>query len=199
MDGSKDRLKRVVEAAAEGRIGHPELARELSDILLEWPPENDRETRRPFEMLLTKTLDQIDGETGEAIRVRPFPQSGVPGAGAVRGNTREGAEFDEELLIKRARGGSAGFVSAFADALHVSPEISVDILRDVSGQLLAIALKGARARQATFSALAVLAFRSRSRENIIKRLAMYESMPQDEAERRLAAWQRTSQSGSFAG
>jgi hypothetical protein len=98
------------------------------------------------------------------------------------------ADFDEDALVLEARRSGEAFRAHFARGIGLSDDIADEILRDESGQALAIACKGAHARRATFSALAVLADPARAIEDSYMRLASYDAVPLGAAEHMLAHW-----------
>jgi hypothetical protein len=204
-----ERLSNMLELAARGDGARAQLAQEISDILLNWPTDYPASARPPFETLLEKTLRDVDRSTRVAIAARFARHADAPvsllnllffTASAemkeeivARNDSGEVPEpeptaIDEDALLTVARNAGGRFSAGLAHALGVAGETAEEILRDLSGQSLAIACKGARTGRATFSALAVLADRSRAAEDSYLRLATYDAVPHAAAERMLAFW-----------
>jgi hypothetical protein len=159
--------------------------------------------------LLEKTLRDVDRGTRVAIAARFARHANAPvtllnalffAASAemkdeivTRNTTAELSEpeprpIDEDALLAVARNAGGRFSAGLAHALGVATDTADEIFRDLSGQALAIACKGARTGRATFSALAVLSDRSRAAEDSYLRLAAYDAIPQAAAEQLLAFW-----------
>jgi hypothetical protein len=204
-----ERLSNMLELAAQGEGARAQLAQEISDILLNWPADYPASARPPFEALLEKTLRDVDRSTRVAIAARFARHADAPISllnllfftasaemkddivarnGEAETPADEPAGIDEDALLAVARNAGGRFSAGLGHALGVARETAEEILRDVSGQALAIACKGARTGRATFSALAVLADRSRAAEDSYLRLATYDAVPQAAADRMLAFW-----------
>jgi hypothetical protein len=205
----KEKLENLLELAARGDGVRVELAHEIADLLLNWPAEYSDGARIPFEALLEKTLQDVGRPTRVAIAARfarsncapvellnqlffsAAPEmkddiisrnaSGLPSPG-------DSVSVEDETLLTLARSRQNALPAGLARVLGVAEDTAEEILRDVSGQSLAIACKGAHAGRATFSALAVLSDRSRAAEDSYLRLAAYDSVPQSAAESLLAFW-----------
>jgi len=209
MRPPKERLTKLLELAAQGAGARPTLARELSDVLLDWPSDYSESAKLPFETLLEKTLRDVDRETRAAIAGRFLQRTdasvdllnelffsatvemkeAIIARNAGPGRKEHAApEFDEATLLALARRDSQRLQDALATALGVLPETAEEILSDVSGQSLAVACKGAKAGRATFSAVAVLCDKTRAAEDSYLRLASFDGIPQGAAERILASW-----------
>ncbi len=209
MRTSKERLIHLLNLADEGDSARSQLVQELSEILIEWPREYARTARQPFEVLLDKTIREADARTrqavADAIAHRPAAPVGLLNQlfFAASEGTRKRiiarndgtperatgpADFDEDALIAEARHAGKAFQAHFARGMGLSDDIADEILGDESGQSLAIVCKGAHARRATFSALAVLTGPARAIEDSDRRLASYDSVPLGAAERMLAHW-----------
>jgi len=209
MRSPKERLSYLLELAAQGDGARAQLAQEISDVLLSWPPEYPESARPPFETLLEKTLRDIDRPTRVAIAARFARRADTPvtllnqlffaatpemkdeivarNADEETPNT-EPAGIDEDSLLAVARNAGGRFSAGLAHALGIAADTANEILLDKSGQALAIACKGAHTGRATFSALAVLCDRSRAAEDSYLRLASYDAVPQSAAERMLTFW-----------
>lgn len=196
----KDRLKHVLQVAAGGKIAHAELARELAGVLSEWPAELSENARQPFEALLEKSLSQTDETTRDFVAAQLSGHIAPPfferlfGNAPVKGPVQD--TDDEQSLVNLARAGSEQFLFVFANTFRLSPEISHAILRDGSGKSLAVLCKGARARRATYSALAVLASRVRPAGRWEEKLVLYDEVPRESAEVQLATWRREAKTRS---
>jgi hypothetical protein len=209
MRSPKERLSNLLELAAQGEGARAQLAQEISDVLLGWPPEYPQSARPPFETLLEKTLRDVDRPTRVAIAARFARRADTAVALlnqlffaatpemkdeiVARNNEDEisagdPAGIDEDSLLAVARNAGGRFSAGLAHALGIASDTADEILRDRSGQALAIACKGARTGRATFSALAVLCDRSRAAEDSYLRLASFDAVPQGAAERMLAFW-----------
>lgn len=209
MRNPKERLSNLLELAAQGEGARAQLAQEISDVLLSWPAEYPSSARPPFETLLEKTLRDVDRGTRIAIAARfaRHPDAPVTLLNALffaasaemkdeivarndeaEGSGQEPQAIDDDILLAIARNTGGRFSAGLARALGIASDTADEIIRDLSGQSLAIACRGARAGRATFSALAVLSDRSRAAEDSYLRLAAYDAIPQAAAERMLAFW-----------
>jgi hypothetical protein len=209
MRTSKERLMHLLKLAAEGESARAQLVQDLSAILIDWPSEYAQTARLPFETLLEKTIREADAGTSAQVadlfarrrdtsvvllnrlffaasaetRDRIVARNdGVPERAAGP------ADFDEDALVLEARCSGETFPAHFARGVGLSDDIAEEILRDESGRALAIACKGAHARRATFSALAVLTDASRAIDDSYTRLASYDAVPLGAAEHMLAHW-----------
>jgi len=205
----KDRLMHLLKLAAEGDGARARLVHELCEALIDWPREYPSAARLPFETLLEKTIREADSKTRAAVAdtVARHPDAPIillnqlffaasvemrdhivarndGGAGRATGP----ADFDENALVEAARQSDGAFPAHFARGLGISDEIAEEVLYDGSGQSLAIVCKGAHARRATFSALAVLAIPPGLVEGSYERLASYDAVPLGAAEHMLAYW-----------
>jgi hypothetical protein len=209
MHSHKERLSNLLGLAEKGERARAQLAQEISDVLLKWPAEYPASARPPFETLLEKTLRDVDRSTRVAIAARfarhadasvtllnaLFFAASVEMRGEIVARNEElqvaepsPAQIDEDALLAVARSAGGRFSAGLAHALGIATETADEILRDISGQALAIACKGARTGRATFSALAVLSDRSRAADDSYLRLATYDEIPQAAAEHMLAFW-----------
>jgi hypothetical protein len=209
MRTPKERLMHLLKLAAEGESARSQLVQELSEILIEWPREYAPAARLPFEVLLDKTIREADGETRQAVADAVALRADAPigllnqlfFAASEEARQRiiarnDGApersagpaDFDEDALIDTARRARELFPSQFARGTGLSREIADEVLRDESGRALAIVCKGAHARRATFSALAILTHPARAIEDSYMLLANYDAVPPGAAEHMLAHW-----------
>lgn len=203
MGERKHRLKHLLELAAEGPSARAPLARELCDILVEWPPDYALEAKRPFEALLEKTLREVDETTRTSIAARFALRADAPAgllhqfffapvANDAADDRPPGAQdrIDEDALLRAARGGNQ-LEHVLARAFKITNAVANEIVSDTSARALAIACKGAHAGRATFSALAMLSDCPPTKADRYLRLAAYDAIPQEAAERLLAYWRST--------
>jgi len=209
MRTPKERLMHLLKLAAAGESARPQLVQELSEILIEWPREYAPAARVPFEALLDKTIREADAQTRQAVADAVARRSDAPlgllnqlffaaseetKAHIIARNNGAPerasgpADFDEDALIDRARRAREEFPAYFAKGTGLSREIADEVLRDESGQSLAIVCKGAHARRTTFSALAVFTDPNRAIKESYERLASYDAVPLGAAEHMLAHW-----------
>ena len=163
MSTTNDRLLRLVALANErAPVQRDALIGELADLLADWPADCPESMKKAFELLLDKKRREA-----------------------------EAAHLDEPALIARARKQKRqDWTVEFAGYIGIDPETAARILREPTGEALAIACKAARLSRSTFSALAVLAAREEfvSLEEIYARLTNYESVSEDAAREIMAGW-----------
>lgn len=202
-----ERFTRLVELAGKTA---PEdramLALELCDLLLDWPEKYPASMREPFETLLEKAVREVDGETRATLAEKIARHAQAPvellnelffdapaelKTDIVRRNAQVNGYHtdlplaDEAMVIAAARQGGE-FASAFAQILGIEPVTAEQILREPSGEALAVACKGARLTRAAFSTLAVLF--APSPEANASRLVAYDAIPQAGAENLVRYW-----------
>ncbi|MGH6872479.1 MAG: DUF2336 domain-containing protein [Rhizomicrobium sp.] len=205
---SDARLTRLVELAT--RTAPEErrrLAVELCDLLLDWPQSYPAAMREPFETLLEKTLRLIDGETRMRLVARlaeapdaplaflnefffdagPELRAAILERNAQCTATPQRSAVDEPALIAAARAGG-DFTASFARALALAPQTAERILRDPTGEPLAIALRGAGLSRAAYSTVALIADGVHSAEENAARLAAYELVPPRAAQALMQFW-----------
>lgn len=163
MTVSNDRLLRLVALARENAPGQRDLLiGDLTELLDNWPEDCPQSMRKAFELLLDKKRREA-----------------------------EAATLDEPSLIARARKQKRqDWAVEFAGYVGIDTETAARIVREPTGEALAVACKAARLSRSTFSALAVLAAREEhaSLEEIYARLANYESVSEDAAREIMASW-----------
>lgn len=209
MRTPKERLIYLLKLAAEGEGARAQLVHELSQILIDWPREYAASARLPFETLLEKTLREADAKTRTVVADSVVRREDAPigllnqlffvaspeakeriiarNDGSPERSTGP-ADFDEVALLEAARHAGKGFAADFARGIGVTDDIADEVLRDETGRSLALVCKGAHARRATFSALAVLMSEPQPVEKSYARLASYDAVPLGAAERMLAQW-----------
>jgi hypothetical protein len=163
MTASNDRLLRLVALARDSApVQREMLIGELAELLADWPQDCPQSMRKAFELLLDKKRREA-----------------------------EAATLDEPALIARARTQKRqDWTVEFAGYIGIDAETAARIVREPTGEALAVACKAARLSRATFSALAVLAARedSASIDEIYARLANYESVSEEAAREIMAGW-----------
>ena len=176
------RLSHLLELADKGPALRAALAEEVAELLTAWPSGYPENMRLVCENLLATAARDIDADTQARLRVQlcsnPELSARVlpPRESALRG------------MVEAARDGQAA--AALARALSVSPSAARTILDDDSGELLAIACKGAGIDRAAFSALALITGARREKLAAYALLDMFDFVPQAEAARRLAEWRQ---------
>jgi hypothetical protein len=215
MPTAKERLQHFLTLADQGPAQRPRLADELSDFLLDWPPECPPSMRGPVLTLLEMTVREADDATRARLAGRLGGHADLPlelvnefylCAPAdirriiLRRNETETGEppppapGDADNLLTAARENSgAGFARHFANALHVPLYVAAAILEDTSGEALAAACKGTRIGRACYSALALTKLKDGASDE--KRLGAFEAIPERAARRLTAYWQ--SQNGTM--
>jgi hypothetical protein len=171
------RLTHLLELADKGPALRAALAEEVAALLLEWPTDCPAEMRPVFENLLAKTARDVDADTRARLRVRLYANRELCARVLPRENP-------VPVLIAAAREG-APVVSRLAETLGLDESRAAEILKEESGEALAIACKGAGLSRAAFSTLALLAF---PREQAGQRLSVYDRVATLDAARTLRAW-----------
>jgi hypothetical protein len=211
----RERLSKLVELAAETDLAaRRALVDGLADLLLDWPAAYPSAMREPFEVLLEKSLRNVEpglrGELAERFVGRtdtplhllnllvfdaaPEIKCAILLRNALAREARSGAgaasEFTGEATLLAAARASLPDVlpGTLASRLAIAPDIAAQILLDASGWMLATLCKGAGFRRATFSALAMLAHADASPDESYRRLAAYDAVPLDGASALVAFW-----------
>src|SRR5579871_6242416 len=99
-----ERLSNMLELAAQGDGARAQLAQEISDILLNWPPDYPASARPPFETLLEKTLRDVDRSTRVAIAARFARHSVAPVSLLNLLFFTASAEMKEEIVARNDSG-----------------------------------------------------------------------------------------------
>lgn len=163
MLNAKERLTRLVTLAAEpSSEARLELITELKAFLDDWPDDLPQAMRGTLTTLLQKKQREADA-----------------------GN------LDERSLVAVARTRVAGdWAIEFAGFIGVDVALANKILREPTGQALAVACKAAYLSRTAFSALAVLAARDEmpATEDMYARLANYDTVSRSEAIATLENW-----------
>jgi hypothetical protein len=179
---ASERLSHLLELADKGPALRAALAEEVAELLTAWPADYPDAMRNICESLLARTALDVDADTRARLRVQLCADPAL----SARVLPREPASRN---LVDAARAGEA--MQALAWALTISEPAACTILDDDSGELLAIACKGAGLDRATFSALAIITRRtSREKPASYALLDMFDLVPHDEATRRLAEWRQ---------
>jgi hypothetical protein len=201
----RERLNHLLELAAQGPAGRTALLGELADLLLDWPADYALAMRAPFEALFEKTARDADPKTRAVIAGRLEGHQELPvsllneffldapcelrTSILARNEMLETeiagtAHVDAPGLVEAARTMNGAFVDVFATTLSLPPAIAREILRDASGQSLAVACRGAGLDRAAFSAIALLTAPDAAAE----RLFDFDAVPKAGAERLLDFW-----------
>ena len=173
------RLTHLLELADKGPALRAALAEEVAALLVEWPSDCPAEMRPVFENLLTRTAREVDADTRAKLRVQLFADRAL----AARLLPKE--QNPVTPLLETARGGG-NVAAALAVLLGVDEARAHEILGDESGQVLAIACKGAALNRAAFSTLAMLALPPGA--DPAPRRAHHDSVTTLEAARTLRGW-----------
>jgi len=212
---ARENLSRLIELASrDSTDGRRALAHELCDLLLDWPDSYPESMREPFEALLEKTLRVIDAQTREALAWHIAEREKAPlwllnefyfGASAdlrkailmhnayANGESAhdpEPADLESPTLgaslVQAARTAPQEQLPSRVAALcGLSREIVARILKDASGEGLAVLAKGAHLGRAAFSALAILTGTAGDAE---RRLGIFDAVPQAGAEAMFRFW-----------
>jgi hypothetical protein len=173
------RLAHLLELADKGPALRAALAEEVAALLVEWPCDCPEAMRPVFENLLAKTAREVDTDTRARLRVQLFSHREL----AARVLPKE--QSPETLLIDTARQG--GDVTApLAEALGLDAFNTGEILKEASGEALAIACKGAGLSRLAYSTLALLALPPGG--DAAARLGVYDHVATLDAARTLRAW-----------
>lgn len=163
MLSAKERLTELVTLAAEPTAeARSQMISQLTDFLNNWPADLPHSMRATLEKLLQRKQREADA-----------------------GN------LDERSLVRVARQRIASdWAIEFAGFIGVDVGLAQKILREPTGQALAIACKAAYLSRTAFSALAVLAARDEmpGTDEMYSRLANYENVSRSEAIATLENW-----------
>jgi hypothetical protein len=197
---AKERLDQLLQLAAQARW--PLLARELTDLMLAWPPDYPAGMQAPVEALLEIALRQSGDDTQAELALRLKGHPGLPlkllnllylAAPAplrreilmrneLEADGLEEAHADADALLAAARGGNRDFARALGECLAIPQGIAAAILGDATGEALAVLCRGAGIDRATFSAVALLCGAKDMP------LAAYDSVPGHAATRLVHFW-----------
>jgi hypothetical protein len=173
------RLAHLLELADKGPALRAALAEEVAALLMDWPADCPVEMRPVFENLLTKSACEVDADTRARLRVQLFADRAL----ALRVLPKE--KNPETVLIDTARDG--GDVTAvLAEALGLDAFNTAEILKEESGEALAIACKGTGLSRLAYSTLALLALPQGG--DPATRLALYDRIATLDAARTLRTW-----------
>lgn len=172
------RLAHLLELADKGPALRAALAEEAAALLMDWPADCPSDMRPVFENLLAKTARDLDSDTRARLRVQLYANRELCARILPRENP-------VPVLIAAAREGDA-VIPRLATTLGLDETRAAEILKEDSGEALAIACKGAGLSRAAFSTLALLAFPRR--ERMAERLNVYDRVPTLDAARTLRAW-----------
>jgi len=173
------RVAHLLELADKGPALRAALAEEVAALLLDWPVDCPADMRPVFENLLAKTAREIEPETRAKLRVQLYGDRAL----AARVLPKEKDPLPS--LIDNARKG-ADITHTLAETLGLDAANTAEILKEASGEALAIACKGAGLNRLAYSTLALLALPQGGDPNL--RLALYDHVATLDAARTLRSW-----------
>ena len=173
------RFAHLLELADKGPALRAALAEEVAALLMEWPADCPADMRPVFENLLAKTACEVDADTRARLRVQLFADRAL----AMRLLPKE--KNPETTLIEAARDGG-DLVAVLGEALGLDADNTTEILKEESGEALAIACKGAGLSRLAYSTLALLALPQGG--DPAARLTLYDRIATLEAARTLRTW-----------
>jgi len=176
---ASEKLSHLLQLADQGPALRAALAEEVTELLINWPPDYPDNMRSVCEALLTKAARDVDAVTRARLREQLAAYPGL----AQRVLPRE----ISQALVVAARNGE-NLTTQLAECLGVNGATAQQILDDMSGTALATACKGAHINRATFSALALLAHPRRDRRHAFALLDAFDGVPETEAARMLRDW-----------
>jgi hypothetical protein len=179
------KLSHLLQLADQGPALRAALAEEVAELLSQWPAEYPDSMRTICEVLLAKTVRDVDVVTRARLRVQLCSNPEL----AARVLPRESTV---QTLIDAARVGGR-LTCAMAQSLGVDDKMAAQILDDETGAALAVACKGANIDRAAFSALALLAKPGRDRAQAFAVLDAFDNVPLSEAARLLRSWRNDDQ------
>ena len=204
MTTPKERLSHLLELAASGPSDRAAFAGELTDLLLDWPPQYPASMRATFEALLEKIIREMDCASRGALATRfegrdDFAPSlmnefflvaspALKDAILLRNDVLEaapGAEADCDTLLAAARS-SRDFGPALARIAGVPDAVAHAAMADAHA--LATLAKGIGVNRATFSAIAILAGPARTVHENFRMLATFDRVPPNGARQLVAFW-----------
>jgi len=208
---ARERLTRLVDLAGESGVSaRRELTDQLADLLLDWPSSYPAAMREPFEALLETALQDVEPAARTLLAERFVKHSRMPltvlnllifdappeirvkivlqNAEAFAHTTPE-CHIDGALLLFAARRARPDeLAEILASRFGIKPEVAASILEDRSAHALAVLCKGAQLSRATYSAFAVLARPDAAGDEHYRRLATYDSVPDEGARALLVFW-----------
>lgn len=173
------RVAHLLELADKGPALRAALAEEVAALLMDWPADCPAAMRPVFENLLAKTAREVDAATRARLRVRLFADRAL----AARVLPRE--KNPAAPLLDAARHGG-DLTRPLAGTLGLDTARVTEILRDDSGEALAIACKGAGLSRLAFSTLVLLALPEGGDAG--QRLDLYDRIATLDAARTLRSW-----------
>jgi hypothetical protein len=173
------RFTHLLELADKGPALRAALAEEVAALLLDWPADCTAEMRPVFENLLAKTAREVEADTRARLRVQLYADRAL----AARVLPKE--KSPEAAIIEAARDGG-DIVAPLSEALGLDAANTAEILKEASGEALAIATKGAGLSRLAYSTLALLALPDGI--DPATRLAIYDRITTLDAARTLRSW-----------
>ena len=173
------RIAHMLELADKGPALRAALAEELAALLVEWPDDCPEAMRPVFENLLAKTAREVDADVRARLRVQLFSHREL----AARVLPKE--QNPEARLIDTVRHGG-DIAAPLAEALGLDAFNTGEILKETTGEALAIACKGAGLSRLAYSTLALLALPQGG--DAAAKLSVYDQIATLDAARTLRAW-----------
>ncbi|MGD0190625.1 MAG: DUF2336 domain-containing protein [Rhizomicrobium sp.] len=177
---ARERLTQLIDLASGEAPGDwCGLARELADVLVDWPEDYPAHMRPSFALLLEKIASHLEAQTRTEIGERLahidttppallnefFFDCGREGRDMILARVAQSAgsavddapTVDEPMLVKAARDYPPDiFLHTFARLTGVPAATGTRAIGDGSGEGLAILCKGARVSRSTFSTIVLL-------------------------------------------
>ncbi len=174
------RLSQLMELADQGPALRAALAEEVAELLLAWPKDYPEAMRVMCETLLAQAAR--DGDAGARAKLKAKLKSDPELAARVLPH-----DPPRHALIAAARKKS-GLEKMLADMLDVATPLAEKILRDSSGQSLAVAAHAVHLGRSDFSALALLLHPRGCRDEVYALLDAYDEITPAQANRTLRVW-----------
>jgi hypothetical protein len=207
---ARERLTQLIDlASGEAPKDRCVLARELVDVLVDWPADYPAHMRPSFALLLEKIAPHLEpharGEIGERlahVESVPLPllnefffDCGREGRDMVLVRTmqsvgsidRDELPVDERTLVKAARDYPQDiFAHTFARLACVPVTVVSRALDDASGEGLAILCRGARMSRTAFSTIVLLT--DASLDSAERKLDAFDAAPEDSSAKMVRFW-----------
>jgi hypothetical protein len=177
---ASQKLSHLLQLADQGPVMRAALAEEVAELLTQWPADYPDSMKGVCEVLLAKTVREVDAATRARLRVILYADPEL----ATRVLPRDSIS---QKLIAAARSGD-GLPDVLAESVGVDVAMARQILDDESGAALAVACKGANIDRAAFSALTLLIRPGRERAHAFAVLDAFDTVPTSEATRVLRGW-----------
>jgi hypothetical protein len=201
MPSAKERLGQLLALAAERRW--TALARELSELVLEWPADYPQSMHAPVLALLERAARECDDGTRAELAAHmgghpelplrllnelylaapaPLRREILMRNELERDGDESGPPAELATLLLAARNGTRDFAGMLSTTLAIPRETAQAILRDTSGEPLAVLCRGVGFDRAMFSAIALL----QGSDGLS--LSVFDSVPDHAAHRLTRQW-----------